>query len=110
MSTMNNQITVELNGLAAKATSAKAGSTGKTKAIISMMLALFGIIVTVTGLGLMAAPHGPAAAQGWTFLGMSGRVMKDLHIWLGFGMVLPVMAHMVLNFKMFMGECKQLFR
>ncbi|MCW2276673.1 DUF4405 domain-containing protein [Heliophilum fasciatum] len=107
MSTMNNQMTAGFNE---RATQAKAVSNGKTKAIISMMLALFGMVVTVTGLGLLVAPHGPAAVQGWTFLGMSGKLLKGLHILLGFGIVLPVIAHMVLNFKIFKGEFKQLFR
>ncbi|MBM7867391.1 DUF4405 domain-containing protein [Heliobacterium gestii] len=85
-------------------------SVGKVKGILSTALALLGLIVTVTGVGLFVAPHGPSAAKGWTFLGMNVPAMKGLHIWLGFGMVAFVLGHFALNLKTLMAELKQVFR
>ncbi|MBC9786654.1 DUF4405 domain-containing protein [Heliobacterium chlorum] len=105
-----SSITNQALALNEKAKPASQSSVGKIKGIISLSLALLSLIVTVTGLGLFVAPHGPAASQGWTFLGMNMPVMKGLHIWLGFGMVFFILGHFVLNLKTLVAELKQLFR
>ncbi|WP_170291987.1 DUF4405 domain-containing protein [Heliobacterium mobile] len=107
MSSVTNQIPVNLNS---NSKAASRSSVGKIKGIVSVSLAFLGLIVTVTGLGLMVAPHGPAASQGWTFLGMNVPVMKDLHIWLGFGMVAFIIGHLTLNLKTLFAELKLFFR
>ncbi|WP_243138092.1 DUF4405 domain-containing protein [Heliorestis acidaminivorans] len=81
----------------------------KVKAITSLSLFLLGLIVTVTGIGLWIAPHGPMA-RSFTFLGLPYGLMMELHIWLGFLIVLLVLVHFILNLKMFYQEWKLLFK
>ncbi|QGG46263.1 DUF4405 domain-containing protein [Heliorestis convoluta] len=81
----------------------------KIKALTSLSLFILGLIVTVTGIGLWIAPSGPFS-RGFTFLGMSKPLMLDLHIWLGFLLVFLVLAHLVLNAKMFFQEWKQFLK
>ncbi|MZP30458.1 DUF4405 domain-containing protein [Heliobacterium undosum] len=107
MSSITNQ---SLPNLSVEGSAAGRSAISKVKGVISSALALLGLIVTVTGIGLFVAPHGPVAAKGWTFLGMNVPVLKDLHIWLGFGMAAFVLGHFALNLKTLIAELKQLFR
>ncbi|ABZ82639.1 hypothetical protein HM1_0014 [Heliomicrobium modesticaldum Ice1] len=73
MSSITNQTTVDPIHAKAKA---DGSAVSKVKGIISVTLALLGLVVAVTGLGLFIAPHGPSAAKGWTFLGMTVSTMR----------------------------------
>ncbi|MBC9786251.1 DUF4405 domain-containing protein [Heliobacterium chlorum] len=106
MSSLTNQT---IGSIDRKTVATKPVSYSKVKGVLSSGLGLLTMVVAVTGIGLFVAPHGPMASKSWTFAGMTVPLMKDVHIWLGFGMVALVLGHFALNLRTLIGELKQLF-
>jgi len=72
----------------------------RIKAILSLLLLIIFIIVLFTGIGLYFSPSGRIAKEiSWNFLGFDGFIMSAL-----------VIIHLLINYKMFLGEVKFLFR
>ncbi|OQX52876.1 MAG: hypothetical protein B5M48_04515 [Candidatus Omnitrophica bacterium 4484_213] len=68
--------------------------------MLSLLLLIIFIIVLFTGIGLYFSPSGRIAKEiSWNFLGFDGFIMSAL-----------VIIHLLINYKMFLGEVKFLFR
>ncbi|MTV50940.1 DUF4405 domain-containing protein [Heliobacillus mobilis] len=79
----------------------------KIRGITSLIILTFGIVVTISGVGLLTTPHGPGSPL--VFAGMPIVLFKDLHVCLGFGMIGFILSHLILNYKALLSEIKQLF-
>ncbi len=83
----------------------------KIRAILSSLLLIVFIIVVFTGIGLYFSPSGRIAAEiSWNFLGFSKWRLENLHTLSGFIMSGLVIIHLLINYKMFLGEIKTLFK
>ena len=83
----------------------------KIRAILSSLLLITFIIVTLTGIGLHRAPSGKIAREtSWTFLDLSKWQLENIHTIFGFIMSALVIFHLLLNYKIFFGEIKTLFK
>ena len=83
----------------------------KTRALISLVLMVAFSVVLFTGIGLYFSPAGRVAyATGWTFFGLQKMQLEKLHTVAGFVMAGSVLVHLFVNFKMFLGEAKVLFK
>jgi len=83
----------------------------RIKAILSLLLLIIFIIVLFTGIGLYFSPSGRIAKEiSWNFLGFDKWKLENLHTLSGFIMSALVIIHLLINYKMFLGEVKFLFR
>ena len=83
----------------------------KTRAILSSILGLLFLAVTLTGVGLFLSPSGRMAnSTGWTFMSLTKFQLEKIHTLTGFILVALVLVHFILNYKMFVGETKLLYR
>ena len=71
----------------------------KQRAIISTILLICTIIIAVTGLVLYFQQSGRV-------LGMPRKVIKDIHTWCGFVMVLGIIVHFIINLSIYIKEWK----
>jgi len=83
----------------------------KIRAILSSLLLITFIIVLFTGIGLYFSPSGKIAKEiSWTFLGFNKWQLENLHTRSGFFMSALIIIHLFINYKMFLGELKVLFK
>ncbi len=83
----------------------------KWRAIISLLLFITFIIVLFTGIGLYVAPPGWfVKTNGWSFFGFSKDFLETVHTYVGFVMSGLIVIHIFLNFKMWLGEWRALFK
>ncbi len=83
----------------------------KIRAVLSSLLVIVFIIVVFTGIGLYFAPSGRVAKEiSWSFLGFNKWQLENLHTVSGFLMLGIVLTHLSINYKMFLGELKTLFK
>ncbi len=82
----------------------------RIRAILSSLLLLVFILILFTGLGLFLAPSGKNAKQiEWLFFGFDKWQLENLHTVLGLVMLILVVLHLLLNYKMLINEIKILF-
>ncbi|HHD92336.1 MAG TPA: DUF4405 domain-containing protein [Candidatus Portnoybacteria bacterium] len=83
----------------------------KIRGILSSLLIIMFIIVVFTGIGLYLSPPGRIAKEmSWNFLGFNKWQLENLHALFGFLMSGMVVIHLLINYKMFLGEIKALFK
>ncbi|MCD6109214.1 DUF4405 domain-containing protein [bacterium] len=86
-------------------------NTIKIRAILSSLLFITFAIVLFTGIGLYISPSGKIAGEaGWNFFGFGKLQLENLHTLFGFVMSALVIVHLLMNYKMFLGEIKMLFK
>ena len=86
-------------------------NTIKIRAILSLLLLITFAIVLFTGIGLYLSPSGKIAQEiGWNFFGFGKFQLENLHTLSGFGMSALVIIHLLMNYKMFLGEVQALFK
>lgn len=83
----------------------------RLRGITSTALIVVFVLVVFTGVGMYFAPSGRIAYEiGWTFFGIKKFQLENLHTIMGFLMVIIVGIHLLLNYKMYAGEVKILFK
>ena len=83
----------------------------KIKAVLSSLLLIDFIVVIFTGMGLYFAPAGRIAKiNNWNFLGFEKSQLENMHTLFGFIMLVLIIIHLSLNYKMFLSELKILFK
>ncbi|MCD6576087.1 MAG: DUF4405 domain-containing protein [Nanoarchaeota archaeon] len=83
----------------------------KLRGITSTALIVVFALVVFTGIGMYFAPSGRVAYEaGWTFFGIQKFQLENLHTITGFLMAVIVGIHLLLNYKMYAGEVKMLFK
>ncbi len=83
----------------------------KIKAILSLLLLITFIIVVFTGIGLYFAPSDRIIREiGWNFGGFNKGQLENLHTLSGFIMSVLVIVHLLINYKILLGEIKILFK
>ena len=83
----------------------------KIRVILSSLLLITFIVVLFTGIGLYFSPSGKIAKEiNWNFLGFNKLQLENLHTISGFIMSGLILIHLFLNYKMFLGEIKSLFK
>ena len=83
----------------------------KARAAVSSFLLVMFIVVLLTGFGLYLSPSGRAAkGSGWSFFGLSKWQLENLHTVFGFAFSGAVIAHLYLNYRMYLNEIRSLMR
>ncbi len=83
----------------------------KIRAVLSSMLIVLFFLVLFTGIGLFFLTSEKfSQIAGLTFLGFKEAQLKKVHVISGFLMSALILIHLSLNYRMFLGEIKLLFK
>ncbi len=83
----------------------------KIKAIVVMLLLIFGTSTVITGIGLIKTPRGRAIRDfGWTFFGMTRWDLEYYHTISGVFFTILCIIHLLLNWRVFLNEIRLLVK
>jgi len=78
----------------------------KLRGILSAALLVLFVVVTITGIGLLYAPHGRWASAGWSFMGMDKHTLETVHTYTGIAFAVLACIHIAINARMLVAELK----
>ena len=82
----------------------------KLRGITSLALLIAFFTSLFTGMGLYLAPSGRIAKAGWSFVGLGKWQLSNLHTTASFAMAAIVVVHLILNYRLLLGEVKLLLK